>query len=70
MCVTRWKKGIIIDTAECPIITASKKDTLISKPRGTVELKMVRNKRDKHIQILNVKLPRQPGNINIVSVFV
>ena len=31
--------------------------------------KMVRNKRDKHIQMLTVKLPRQPGNINIVSVF-
>ena len=31
--------------------------------------KMVRNKRDKHIQMLTVKLPRQPGNINIVSIF-
>ena len=31
--------------------------------------KMVRNKRDKHIQLLTIKLPRQPRNINIVSVF-
>jgi hypothetical protein len=43
-----------------PIITASKKDALISKSRDTVN-KMVTHKRAKRIQMPTVNLPRQPG---------